>query len=78
VVVHFKSGLNGKTIHRSRIGQKVEFQLATTVFRRRPQQFARHHHRRFAMKLNDLRDRFRVPPAQLLDYYTRSVLFAAL
>jgi hypothetical protein len=43
-------------------------QICATVFRGGPQQFARHHNRRFAVKFDHFRYRIRVPTAKLFGY----------
>jgi len=68
VVVQFESRLGGKTVHRRGIGKKIELQRVAAVFRGGTEQFARHHQCCFTTKLDDFRNRLRVPSAKPFGY----------
>src|SRR6266481_2565136 len=77
MVIQFEARFGGETIHRGRIRKKIKLQCVAAIFGGSAKQFARHHQRCFVMKLDDFRNRLRIPGAKAFGYNI-SVLTATL
>jgi hypothetical protein len=77
VVIQLEARLDGETVDRCRVRQKIKLQMSATKFCRGAKKFARHYQRGFTMKFDDFRNRLRVPRAKPFSYNI-SVLTATL